>query len=143
MTGRSGPAIEAGVACALAVVAVFLVIPAQTGSGGIGLDPADLPTACAILIAVLVAGDGVVRLAAGKGRGAPDQASSPRTSAGILAILLCILAAVLIAFVSVPIVAAILVPALMLVLGERGVLRITITTAITTAILALALGWRG
>lgn len=143
MTGRNGIAIEVVIACAFAVVAVLLVIPAQTGSGGIGLDPADLPTTCAIAIAVLVAGDGAVRLIAGKGRGAPDQASPPRTSAGILAILLCVLAAVLISFVSVPVMAAILVPLLMLVLGERGVLRIVLTTAITTAILALALGWRG
>ena len=58
-------------------------------------------------------------------------------------IALCVIGAGLLRFMNPALCTALLLPPLMLLLGERRIVRIVTTTAITAAILAAALAWRG
>jgi len=142
LAGRLSTAIEAGLILTLALLAIFWIIPAQTDGDGNGLRAADLPTACAVIIALLVLADSVLRFVDSP---APSiergQAGSSRVVSG--AILVCILAAVAVQFLGVAATSAIMIAALMILLGERSVLRVVLTTVTTTLVIASALRWIG
>jgi hypothetical protein len=130
---------EAGLLCGLGLIAIFWLIPAETTSGGIGLASSALPTACIAAAMVLVGLDAVGRLL---GWVSPGEALPPAGPA-LRAIALCVIGAVLLQVVNPAICTALLIPSLMMLLGERSVVRIAATTIVTVTILATALAWRG
>jgi len=130
---------ETGLLCALGLIAIFWLIPAETTGGGIGLTPAALPIVCVAAAMSLVVLDAFVRLL---GWIAPSE--TPLHAAPALRVIaLCVIGAGLLRFMNPALCTALLLPPLMLLLGERRIVRIVTTTAITAAILAAALAWRG
>lgn len=143
MTDRGRIVAEVAVLCALGLLAIFWVIPAQTADGGIGLDPRDVPTVCVAVFIALIAFDGALRLTRTSNVNWLTEAKPAARRSALPMIAICIGVSISIQFVSMPLVSAVAIPLLMLALTERRPLRIACTTTATVAVLAIALGWRG
>jgi hypothetical protein len=131
---------EAAILCALGLLAIFWLIPSETISGGgVGLDPGTLPTACVAAAVALIALDAAVRLA---GRSSPPGVPLP-AGPTVRIIAVCVIAGALLPFTSPALLTLLVLPPLMLLLGERSLLRIAATSLLTAAVIALALFWRG
>ena len=127
---------ECAAVCGLGLLAAFWIIPAQTSGGGLGLNPAFLPTLCALVIAGLAVLDGAFRLAA---PAPPHSGEEPSAWRAFIRLQLVALAAALALHVGgVAGCALVGLPAGMLALGEKQWLRIVLTTALGTAGLVLA-----
>lgn len=131
--------VETVTLCGLGLVAACWLIPAQTTPGGIGLDPSVLPTVCVLAAMALVALDAALRLA---GLSAPGEKQPPAAPA-LRVIAVCLVGGVLLPYANPAVCTAVLLPILMLLLGDRSVMRIAVTTIVTVAAFAAALAWRG
>lgn len=118
--GRLSVVAEAGLIGGAALAAVAWIIPAQTSDGGIGLSPAVFPTVCAAALGVLALADALLRLV----RGAPGERYPDGWSAFGRIGAVAILGTVVLAVAGIAACALVMVPAGMLVLGERRPLRL-------------------
>ncbi|WP_210207626.1 tripartite tricarboxylate transporter TctB family protein, partial [Rhodoplanes elegans] len=105
-----------------ALAAVVWIIPAQTSDGGIGLSPAVFPTVCAIALGVFAVADALLRLA----RGAPGERYPDGWGAFFRIGAVAVLGVCLLPVVGIAGCALVMVPAGMLVLGERRPLHIAV-----------------
>ncbi|MFL9826383.1 tripartite tricarboxylate transporter TctB family protein [Rhodoplanes sp. SY1] len=113
---------EAVLLGAAALAAVVWIIPAQTSDGGIGLSPAVFPTVCAIALGVFVIADAALRLL----RAAPGERYPDGWGAFVRIGAVAVLGVCLLPVVGIAGCALAMVPAGMLVLGERRPLRIVV-----------------
>lgn len=125
--GEAAPAATGGARSRLSVVAeavliggaalaaVGWIIPAETSDGGIGLSPAVFPTVCAIALGIFVVADALLRLV----RRAPGERYPDGWAAFLRIGAVAILGAAVLPFVGISGCALVMVPAGMLVLGER------------------------
>lgn len=129
---------EMGVLVAIALAIAFWLVPSQTTSDPtVSLQPAALPTLCALAIA------GIALTLFRPSQNKQDQPEKclPPARWGILAVLVLIVAAGIAALAWIGTLAApfVIVPAMMLMLGERRMGRILLTTLV----IVVPLAWLG
>ncbi|MFD2182350.1 tripartite tricarboxylate transporter TctB family protein [Rhodoplanes azumiensis] len=113
---------EAVLIAGAALAAVVWIIPAQTSDGGIGLSPAVFPTVCAIALGLFVVADALLRLL----RATPGDPYPDGWGACLRIGAVAVLGAAVLPVVGIAGCALVMVPAGMLVLGERRPLRIAV-----------------
>lgn len=109
---------------ALGLFAVLFIIPRETSGIGLGLNPSTVPTIAALVAAFLAAADGALRLI----RSGPFVSSPLRMPALLIMSGVSVLTVFLLGYGGALLCVGIILPLLMLILGERRWLRILATT---------------
>ena len=127
-------ALEAATLCGLGLLAIFWIIPSQTSGNALGLDPAFMPTVYAATFVVLVLANGALYLS---GRITDPPLTKGAIGPVIVIMAICCAGVLTFEFVGAVACGLLVVPAIMIVLGERRWVLIAATTLVTAAGLAL------
>lgn len=115
LRSRGSLLLEAAVVGALALLLVFVIIPAETSEGGIGLSPAFLPTLCAAAAGLFAVADALLRAL----RAEPSARYPEGWTAFFRIGAVAVAGVVVLAYLGAGACALVTVPAGMAVLGER------------------------
>jgi hypothetical protein len=127
-------ALETATLCGLGLLAIFWIIPWQTSGNALGLDPAFMPTVYAGAFVVLVLTNGVLYLS---GRITASPLTNGAVGPVIVVMAICCAGITAFEFVGAAACGLLVVPGIMIVLGERRWVLIAATTMVTAAGLAL------
>ena len=129
----AGIVLETAVVAGAALAAAFWIIPWQTTSDpSLSIQPALLPTVCALAIAALSVVHAALRLGKARREALPPSAWKP----ALLAMLITAAGVAALQWAGAVAAVIVIVPALMGMLGERRWRRIVLATACTAAPLA-------
>lgn len=127
-------ALEAAVLCGLGLLSVFWIIPTQTSGNALGLDPAFMPTVYAAAFVAIVLTNGVLHLT-GRITASPLTAGAIGPVIAVMAI--CCAGIAAFEYLGAVACGVVVVPCMMIMLGERRRVLIAATTVVTAAGLAL------